>query len=121
MTYSLRQAEGSLMDPQRDASAWGQNGETLLALLHGDKNYPLLTDDQLLIERDRLRDYLEALTVNPGSSPAVCQLLVNIEHEIEHMMDELLQRARSRHPSSGGLGARQRLQLVLLFGLLSGR
>jgi hypothetical protein len=102
------------MDPQRDASAWDQNGVTQLTLLHGDKIYPLLTDDQLIIERDRLRDQLEHLTVNPGGSPAVCQLLVNIEHEIEHMMDELLQRARSRHPSSGGLGSRQRLQPVLL-------
>jgi hypothetical protein len=102
------------MDPQRYGSNLEKRGETQLTLLHGDESYPLLTDDQLIIERDRLRDQLEELTVNPGSSPVVCQLLVNIEHEIEHMMDELLQRARSRHPSSGGLGSRQRLRPVLL-------
>jgi hypothetical protein len=39
--------------------------------------------------------------MNPGSSPLVSQILANMEQEIEHMTDELRQRARSLHPSSG--------------------
>ncbi len=66
-----------------------------------DISYRLFTDDQLIIERRRLRLQLDELTLNPGSSPVVSQILVNMEQEIEHMTDELRQRAISRHPSSG--------------------
>ncbi len=64
-------------------------------------SYRLFTDDQLIIERRRLKLQLDELTMNPGSSPVVSQILVNMEQEIEHMTDELGQRAISRHPSSG--------------------
>jgi hypothetical protein len=35
----------------------------------------------------------------------VCQLLADLDQEVEQVMEELLQRARSRHPSSGGPSA----------------
>ena len=63
--------------------------------------YRLFTDDQLIIERRRLRLQLDELTLNPGSSPVVSQILVNMEQEIERMTDELRQRAISRHPAPG--------------------
>ena len=86
------------MESERDIPTREQHGESGLTLAPGGKSYPLLTDEQLIIERDRLRERLDELTATRGSSPVDCQLLVNIEREIEHMMDELLQRARSRHP-----------------------
>jgi hypothetical protein len=61
----------------------------------------LFTDEQLIIERRRLTDQLDGLTMNPGSSPVASQILVNMEREIERMTDELRQRALSLHPSSG--------------------
>src|ERR1700722_15389898 len=64
-------------------------------------NYRLFTDEQLTVERRRLRDQLDELTMNPGSSPVASQILANMEQEIESMTDELGQRARSLHPSSG--------------------
>ena len=64
-------------------------------------SYSLFADEQLINERDRLRVQLEELTMNPGSSPVASQILVNMEQEIEHMTDELRQRALSLHPSSG--------------------
>ena len=64
-------------------------------------SYELLTDEQLIVERDRLRQQLNSLTMNPGSSPIISQILVNMEQEIERMTDELRQRAISLHPSSG--------------------
>ncbi len=69
----------------------------------GATSHHWLTDEQMLIERDRLRSQLDELTMNPGSSPTTSQVLVNMERAIERMTDELRQRAISRHPSSGGL------------------
>jgi hypothetical protein len=100
------------MESKQDIPTREQYGEAALTLAPDDENYSLLTDEQLKIERDRLKEQLDELTAARGSSHVDCQLLVNIEGEIEHMMDELLQRARSRHPSSGGLSARLRLRPV---------
>jgi hypothetical protein len=66
-----------------------------------EASYRLLTDEELIVERGRLRDQLDELTMNPGSSPVASQMLVNMELEIENMTDELRQRASSLHPSSG--------------------
>ena len=63
--------------------------------------YGLLTDQQLVTERARLRVRLDDLTMSPGSSPAVSQILVNIEQEIERITDDLRRRAISRHRSTG--------------------
>jgi hypothetical protein len=64
-------------------------------------SYRLFTNEQLIVERRRLRDQLDELTINPGKSGVVTQTLVNMEHELDRMTDELRQRAISRHPSSG--------------------
>jgi hypothetical protein len=100
------------MNSQPNTPTWGQQTESELAMTRGGTSYSLLSDDQLIVERDRLRERLDQLTTIPGSCQVDCQVLVNMEREVEHMMDELLQRARSRHPSSGGLSSRPRLRSV---------
>jgi hypothetical protein len=66
-----------------------------------DVNYRLFTDEQLIVDRRRLRDQLDELTMNPGTPPVASQTLVDMEQEIECMTDEINRRARSLHPSSG--------------------
>jgi hypothetical protein len=75
-----------------------------------DVSYRLFTDEQLIIERRRLVNQLDELTMNPGSSPVASQILVNMEREIERMTDELRQRALSQHPSSGGMSVLRRFR-----------
>ncbi len=65
--------------------------------------YTAYTDDELIIERDRQRKRLDELTLQPGTSPSIVQLLVGIEGEVERMTDELMRRARARHPASRSL------------------
>jgi len=64
-------------------------------------SYDLFTDEQLISERDRLRNQLDELTINPGSSPVISQILVNMAQKIERMTDDLRQRAISRHRPPG--------------------
>ena len=66
-----------------------------------DVDYSLLNDEQLIVERARLRSQLEELAANPGSSPVVGRMLQDMEREIERMTDALRHRGRSHHPSSG--------------------
>ena len=77
-----------------------------LATIEGVPGYALYADDQLTAERDRLRIQSDELTMQSAGSPGVSQILVGIEQEIDRITDELLQRARSRHPSARSLGAR---------------
>ncbi len=77
-----------------------------LTTIHGVPDYALLAEDQLIAERDRLRIQSDELTMHRAASPGVSQRLVTIEEEIERISDELLQRARSRHPSGRSVGAR---------------
>ena len=70
------------------------------ATIVGVPDYALHADDQLIAERDRLRTQSDELTAQPGGTPGVSQLLVSIEQEIDRITDELMQRARSRHPSA---------------------
>ncbi len=69
--------------------------------LEATDDYGAYSDDRLHDERDRKQRQLDELTLHPDRS-AVCSLLVSIDGEIERITDELIRRARSRHPSSGG-------------------
>ncbi len=104
------------MEFQRDVPAGEQHDRHGLTAAPEIRSYLLLTDEQLTIERDRLRELLEEFTTARGVSEVDCQLLVDIELQIDEIMDELLQRARSRHPSAGGLSARFRLRPALQGG-----
>ena len=89
------------MGTQPDIPTGAQRARSRRTGTDSDVNYRLFTDEQLIVERGRLRDQLEELTMNPGSSPVASQILANMEQEVERMTDELRQRALSLHPSSG--------------------
>jgi hypothetical protein len=78
-----------------------------------DVDYTSLSDLELILERDRLREQLEELTVNPARSPAVCQLLADIDQQIDRVTDELTRRALSRHPTSPGPNSRRHYRSLL--------
>jgi hypothetical protein len=60
----------------------------------------LLTDEELLVERDRRRLQRERLTRHPGTSPAVGRLFVSMDRDIERLTDELVRRVLVRRPWS---------------------
>lgn len=73
------------------------------ALATTDVDYRVYTDDQLIAERDHRQRRLEELTRRRDHTTAICSQLVTLDGEVERMTDELIRRARSRHPSSHGL------------------
>jgi hypothetical protein len=73
-------------------------------------SYILFTDEQLIGARDRLMDQLNELTFHSGSSTAVSQLLVSIDRQVELITAELINRARTRHPSAGSVSSRLRFR-----------
>jgi hypothetical protein len=79
---------------------WQVGDRSLPTAVKEEANHTQLSDEQLISERDRLRSQLDELTENPGSSPVVGQMLVNIDQKIDRMTDELTRRALSRNPSS---------------------
>jgi hypothetical protein len=89
------------MGTQPDVPTGAQRARTRRTGTDTDVNYRLFTDEQLIVERRRLRDKLDELTVNPRNPPVTSQMLANMEQEMERMTDELGQRAQSLHPSSG--------------------
>lgn len=66
-------------------------------------DYRAYSDDQLIEERERQQRTLEQLTLHPDRSSATCARLVATDGAIEQLTDELIRRARQRHPSSRGL------------------
>jgi hypothetical protein len=61
------------------------------------------SDDQLIVERDRRQRDLEELTLRRDHTSTSCARLVSLDREVDRLTDELIRRARSRHPSSRGL------------------
>jgi hypothetical protein len=96
------------MSTQPRDLTWTQSGEPLQVEADDDTDYTLFSDEQLDRERDRQQAQLDDLKRHSGNSAAVNQLRSSIEREVERMTGELRRRARSRHPSSRGLGARLR-------------
>ena len=97
---------GSSPEPATSASPKGPD-PSIGSVANDDFDCTSLSDLELILERDRLREQLEELTVNPARSPAVCQLLANIDQQIDRMTDELTGRALSRHPTSPGPNSRR--------------
>jgi len=96
------------MSVHPDNLAWTQSDVPIRVVIDAESDYTTFGDDQLIAERDRQKKQLDELTMHPSSSPAVGQLRSSIEGEVRRMSDELLRRARSRHPSSRRLGGRLR-------------
>jgi hypothetical protein len=58
------------------------------------------TDDQLNAERDCRMEELSELTRRTGDTSANQQLIADIAGDVELLTNELVRRARARHPSS---------------------
>jgi hypothetical protein len=91
-----------------DSPTWAVGDRYLPTAVHEEADHTLLSDEQLINERDRLRKQLDELTDNPGSAPVVGQMLVNMDQRIDRMTDELTRRALSRTPSSADPSTRLR-------------
>ena len=96
------------MSAHPENPTWTQSSEPIQVNLDAETDYTTFGDEHLITERDRQRAQLDELTMHAGSSPVVNQLRASIEREVGRMTDELRRRARSRHPSSRGLGGRLR-------------
>jgi len=96
------------MSVHPDNLTWTQSEVPIRVVLDAESDYTVFDNEQLITERDRQQNQLDELTLHPGSSPAVGQLRSSIESEVGRMNDELLRRARSRHPSSNRPGGRLR-------------
>jgi hypothetical protein len=94
-----------------------QSSKPIQGTLDVGTDYTMIDDEQLIIERARQRRRLDELTVDPGSSPAVVQLLAGIERDVERMTDQLIQRALSRRPASRSVRGRLRTMRSLPTGL----
>ena len=70
--------------------------------LEATADYSAYSDEQLIRERDQQQRQLEELTLHSDRSRATRSLLISIDGEVERITDELIRRARSRHPSSRG-------------------
>jgi hypothetical protein len=68
--------------------------------------YGMLPDAWLTAKRDRRQAQLMELALHPVKSPIFTDLLLSMEHEVHEMTQELVRRAKARHPSSGGTGGR---------------
>jgi hypothetical protein len=96
------------MSVHPDNLTWTQSDAPIRVILDGDTDYTRFDDEQLAIERDNQRHQLDELILHPTSSMAVLQLRDTLQREVDRMTDELTRRARSRHPSSRGIGSRFR-------------
>jgi hypothetical protein len=67
---------------------------------HATLDYGRYGDDQLIAERDRRQRQRDELMLNADGEAATHTLMVSIEREVDRITDELIRRARSRHPSS---------------------
>ena len=89
-----------------DDLTWTRGGQSGQPTSSEDGGYLLVTDVQLMVERDRQRVQLDRLTMSPGTSPAIGQVFASIEQEIERINDELIRRVLSRNPWSPAHSAR---------------
>jgi hypothetical protein len=67
---------------------------------HATLDYARYSDDQLIAERERRQRQRDELVLHTDGEATVYTLLVSIDGEVERITDELMRRARSRHPSS---------------------
>ena len=102
--------DGVPMVTPSDIPAWAQRGNPRRTRINGVISYILFADEQLINEADRLKQQLKELTFHPGGSPGVGLLAASIKRELEGIANELMRRARSRHPSSCNVSSRLRFR-----------
>ena len=67
---------------------------------HATLDYGHYSDDQLIAERERRQRQRDELMLRADGEAATYTLMVSIDGEVERITNELVRRARSRHPSS---------------------
>ncbi len=67
-------------------------------------SFEMFNDEWLALKRDRRLQQLFDLAMHPIKSPVYLELMSSMQREIDGMTDELVRRARSRHPSARGRG-----------------
>jgi hypothetical protein len=65
-------------------------GDGTEAVEHSD--YRSWSNEQLILERDRKREQLAHLTMNPGPSAEIGRLFVTLDEELDRITDELVGR-----------------------------
>ncbi len=63
-------------------------------------DYGRYSDDELIAERERRQRQRGDLLLHADGDSATYALMVSIDGEVGRITDELIRRARSRHPSS---------------------
>jgi hypothetical protein len=88
------------MSPQTDNSARVRSGESLQLRVYRGNDYSQYSDHELREACESQQWQLNGLALY--GSPAMMQRRASIEFEVSSMTDELIRRARAKHPSSGG-------------------
>jgi hypothetical protein len=84
------------MRSRPEDSVWPATARTNRTAFPRRRLLTRLTDEQLLIERDRRRAVVDQLVRHPGTSPAVGRLLEQADSDIERITAELIGRVVAR-------------------------
>ncbi|HEX3979664.1 MAG TPA: hypothetical protein VHW93_00480 [Acidimicrobiales bacterium] len=76
--------------------AWAQDAESGEGTFDANVDLGRWSDDQLNADRDRRIEELSELTRRPADQP----LIDGLARDVELITNELVRRARARHPSS---------------------
>jgi hypothetical protein len=88
------------MSAQTENSAWTRPGEPMQLRVYRGRDYAQYSDHQLREACESQQWQLNGLALY--GSPAMMQRRASIEYEVTSMTEELIRRARAKHPSSGG-------------------
>ncbi len=97
------------MRSRPEDSVWPATARTDRTASPQPRRLTHLTDEQLLIERDRRRAVVDHLVRYPGTSPAVGPLLERADRDIERITAELIGRVAARGEWSSDPLTRSRL------------
>jgi hypothetical protein len=88
------------MSPQTENSAWARSGDRPQLRVYRGTDYSQYGDGELRDACEAQQWQLNGLALY--GSPAMMQRRASIEYEVTSMTEELIRRARAKHPSSGG-------------------
>jgi hypothetical protein len=91
------------MSPQTENSAPVRSGESLQLRVYRGTDYSRYSDHELRDACESQQWQLNGLALY--GSPAMMQRRASIEYEVTSMTEELIRRARAKHPSSGGISS----------------
>ena len=81
----------------------GQDSPSGAHPVTGPSDYRSMNEQQLVTTRDRRRRQLDELTRGADGSSLTGARRAALDAEVEQITDELIRRARQRHPSFRGL------------------